>query len=475
MEGNPAPSLSSDAKLTTVDCIAQSLAVGPIFSAAAIGGALAGLSGGVGPFVVVLTTVGILAIGYVVSELAKKFSGSGAVYELIAHTAGKPAGVFGAAGYYLALASLGSALPIIGGITAQAFFKAHMNIDLQWWVWGLVILALIVAVNLIGVQISVRTQLTIIALSAIPFLVLSIVIIAKGGSGGNTFDVFNPRRVAAGGSVFKGILFAILMFVGFEMAAALGEETENPKKSIPTAVLATILIVGAFYLLTQYSGTIGSGGPDLLPFDFPALATHYIGSKFSVLVELAILLDIIGIGIGMAAAVSRGVFTFARDGLLPSTFSKVDKKQNPSVAIGVFGAIAVLALVATLIKYGTTVPLAVDGTPAGPPDAFNSFLILSTIGSMLFCVVYAVLCIGAARLFGTSNKAGLVAVVIGLAIAGGGFVAQFINGLAPVGDALWGRHLSLVLIVALVVWVAVLLKVAGERVLAAADFAIKHD
>ena len=61
-------------QLTTIDCIAQSLAVGPIFSAAALGGILAALSGGVSLFVVVLTTVGILGIGWIVSELAKRFS-----------------------------------------------------------------------------------------------------------------------------------------------------------------------------------------------------------------------------------------------------------------------------------------------------------------------------------------------------------------------------------------------------------------
>ena len=73
-------------KLTTIDCVAQSLAVGPIFSAAAIGAILAALSGGVSPFVVILTTIGILGIGYCVAEFAKRYSGSGTVYEFIAHS-----------------------------------------------------------------------------------------------------------------------------------------------------------------------------------------------------------------------------------------------------------------------------------------------------------------------------------------------------------------------------------------------------
>ncbi len=476
MEQNQAPSLRGGAKLSTIDCIAQSLAVGPIFSAAAIGGALAGLSGGVGPFVVLITTVGILAIGYVMSELCKRYSGSGAVYELIAHTAGKPAGVFGAACYYLALATLGTALPVIGGITARDFFKNHMSIDAPWWVWGLVVLALVVIVNLVGVQLSVKAQLAIIALSAIPFLILCAVIIFKGGSAGNTLQVFNPSKVAAGGSVFKGLLFAILMFVGFEMAAALGEETENPKKSIPTAVLSTIVIVMGFYLITQYAGTIGSGGPKKLPFDFPALATGYINSKFSVLIELAILLDIIGIGIGMCAAVARGLFTLSRDGLLPKALSKVNAKSNPAVTTILFGILGLIVLAVTSAKYGTASPLAPDGSPAGPPNALNAFLVLSTIGSMMFCVVYVLLCVGGAKMFlATKNNKGLIAVFIGILTAGGGLLAQFISGTAPVGDALWGRHGALALVVVVAGWLAYLYTNRRSAVDGAASFALQHE
>ena len=65
--------------LTTTDCVAQSMAVGPIFSAAVIGFLLAAFAGGVGPFVIIITTIGILGLGYVISEFAKRYSGAGAV------------------------------------------------------------------------------------------------------------------------------------------------------------------------------------------------------------------------------------------------------------------------------------------------------------------------------------------------------------------------------------------------------------
>ena len=76
-----APKLAGG-QLSTVDCVAQSLAVGPVFSGGVLGGLLAFvLAPGAGPFVILLTTVGVLGIGWTLSEFAKRYSGSGTVYE----------------------------------------------------------------------------------------------------------------------------------------------------------------------------------------------------------------------------------------------------------------------------------------------------------------------------------------------------------------------------------------------------------
>ena len=93
-------------QLSTIDCIAQSLAVGPVFSGALLGSILAGWSAGAGSFVVVLTAVCILALGRVVSEFAKRYSGTGTVYEFIARSLGKRAAVFAAGTYHAAATAL---------------------------------------------------------------------------------------------------------------------------------------------------------------------------------------------------------------------------------------------------------------------------------------------------------------------------------------------------------------------------------
>ena len=167
-----APRLASG-QLSTIDCVAQSLAVGPVFSGALLGGILAGLSGGVGTFVIVITTIGLLALGRVVSEFAKRYSGTGTVYEFIARSLGKRAAVFAAGTYHAAATALaGPGIAIVGGLLAHSFFNDHLGLDLPWWVWALLIAVLIFVLNVQGVQTSVKVQLALIVLSVLPFLLL---------------------------------------------------------------------------------------------------------------------------------------------------------------------------------------------------------------------------------------------------------------------------------------------------------------
>jgi len=459
--------------LTTTDCVAQSMAVGPIFSAAVIGGALAGLAGGVGPFVVLITMVGILGLGYVISEFAKRYSGAGAVYEFLAHTLGKRTAIFGAAAYFLAYAFLVGGLPMAFGFTATGFWQTEFHQNVGWWVFGIALIIIVTIVNVLGITFSVRAQLAVVALSIIPFIILAIAVIAKGGVSGNHFSVFEPNHIAAGGSVFKGLLFAILMFVGFELAAVLGEETAKPKRSIPIAVFTVILITAVIYLVTQYVGTIGSGGPHHIPFDFQAIATQYVGSWLSALIGIAIMLDIIGIAIGFSAACARGIFALSRDNLLPKAFTKVSARRVPIVGtLSISGLMAVLMILAGLIwnwKNATS-------NPGVPFDAFWMFLIASAFGSFLISLIYAILCIAAVRMFvreGTLAK-GIIPAILGFLISAGGILAQFISGLAPTGTALWGRNLGLIGLVVILIWLVYNVIVHPANVDAAGDHALQH-
>ena len=63
------------------------------------------------------------------------------------------------------------------------------------------------------------------------------------------------------------MVFCILAFVGFEAAAPLGEETREPRSTIPRAIILSCLLIGLFYIFCYYAATVYFG-PDKMKTDF---------------------------------------------------------------------------------------------------------------------------------------------------------------------------------------------------------------
>ena len=81
-----------------------------------------------------------------------------------------------------------------------------------------------------------------------------------------------------------GVLLGILLFVGFEAAASIGEESHDPHRSIPRALIGTVAASAVFYVLMSYAISVGYGkaavdqGAWLDPAALDNMATKYIGS-----------------------------------------------------------------------------------------------------------------------------------------------------------------------------------------------------
>lgn len=386
--------------LTTWDAIAQSLAIGPIFSSAFVAFLIAGAAGGAAPLAVLIGAIGVLALGWVISLYARRGGGAGAIYDYLRRI--NPVfGLFAAGIYFIGTLTLDAGGYLVIGLLGAQVFQSYLNLNIPFWVISLVAAALIFTVNHLGIRITTRVQLTLSALSAIPLLILAIAIIAHGGDAGNTLQAFNPANVpsvptsvpAAG--LFPGILFAITLFIGFETSASLGEETANPKRSIPRAVIGTVLITSVFYLLVIYASDIGFGlansakwASDPAPLD--TLATRYVGSWLAVLVDIAVLFDALVVMSAFMATTSRGWFALARHNLLPSPLARISSRFRTPLGGNIFVIfVALLVIVITAISQAN-VPAA-----AAPANVLTVFGIISTIGSLLIELIYVGLCLAA--------------------------------------------------------------------------------
>ena len=459
-------------KLTTIHAVGQALGVGPIFSAGAVTGLVAAVAAFNTPLSILLGSIGALGIAYVASLYARRYVGAGAMYEYLARAVSNTFGIFSGGVYLLGALMLGSGGIYLGlCFLVQGFFASHLHTTIPWWAGGLAGLVIALTLNHFGVRLAVRGVLIMASLSSIPFLIMSIVIIAKGGVSGNTLSVFDPSQTSWN-SVFNGILFAILLFVGFEAAASIAEEMHAPRKGIPVAILLTVFLSALFFLLVCYAATIGYGKVALAhnawamsPDAMGDLAQHYVGSWLSVLVDLAIIIDALSLGIAIMVTSSRLLFALGRDQLLPTWLAKTSRYNTPLSANIVLGAWGIIILLWTAVT---------NYAPTGSANVIVTFGISATAGSFLVETIYVFLAVFALRIVwrdfsGVAALWRLVVVLIGLAapiLAFKGSLDPFPPSPSDQAVFIWLGGMVLALI-----WCVYLRATRSEKVRAAAAYA----
>src|SRR5579875_566693 len=511
-------------RLTTIHAIGQALAIGPIFSLGFISGLVANVAGYSTPLSIVLASVGCMGLAYVIAIYARRFAGAGAIYEYLARAVHNSFGIFSAGVYLLGAMFLGAGGIYVGlgiliqsffqthlhtsipwwvggafvlalafalnhfgvriairavlglGILIQSFFQTHLHTSIPWWVGGAFVLALAFALNHFGVRIAIRAVLALAIISTIPFVILAVAIMAKGGVGGNTLTVFTPSPTSWN-TVFNGILFAVLLYVGFEAAASIAEETRNPRKSIPIAVVGAVFLVALLYVLVTYAATIGFGKAALqkdawLSAASPMglLAHRYVGGWLSVLIDLVVIFDATSLAIAIMVTASRIIFAFGRDGLLPAVAARTSRYGTPLTGNVVITLWSIALLIwAGLSDYGRYVKL---------PNPLEFFDIGSSAGSYLVELVYVFLALCAFKLLWESRRSerGLwwkvIAVALGLATP----ILAFKGSLSPFptypNDI--GVFIAIGGVVLAALWYGVLHITRPAQVRAAAAYAVEH-
>jgi amino acid transporter len=484
--------------LTTIHAVAQALAIGPMFSVAIILGGISRPDIGAGwnaTLAVLIAGLGVLAIAYTVSLYARRYAGAGAVYEYLTHGAHPWVGVFTAGFFFMGALFLGGGGIYLGlGILGDGFWQAHISSAHHpaWYLWGLIALGLVLVLNHIGVRLAIRAMLTLAALSFLPMLILAFVIIGKGGQGGNTLSMFNWNETSlfgvTGGGVLGGVLLGILLFVGFEAAASIGEESEDPHRSIPRALIGTVAAAAAFFVFMAYAFSVGYGkdavGKGAWAFSPSAvddLGTKYIGSWYATILDLIVILDALALALAICVLIGRGFFALGRDGLLPKVFAKTSRYDTPWVGnlMVAFGGIG-LIVITLLTNYGSRFGFADPSgkfTPFFPNDQFAFFILSATVGSFAIELVYLVLAVCAFRLVAKSGNKPWQYVVVAAAVATP--ILGFYGALNPAphdrSNFNWeAGYWTIGLIVVAAVWFAIVVTTRRSSVENAAAHAAEH-
>jgi amino acid transporter len=439
-------------RLKLVDVIAQSVGlIGPVFSAAFLIPLIAGFgfsgegAGVATPFAVILATIGVLGLGWIVAQYAKRVHAAGSLYDYVTMGLGSQIGAWAGWIYYGGTLLLSSAIAVLVGWFLRDNVLPAYGIDglLPTWVWSLIYVGLVFLVLAAGVQISTRLQLLLALVSAAVVLAFFVNVIIHAPL--NSVDAFNPAEAPSYTGILFGVLYGVLIFVGFETAANLAEEAEHPKRAIPRAVTLSVLIVAVFYVVAAYAQIAGFGFDTEVLLD-PAIASgplfalgsqDFFGgsSDFMLnLLQLVVLLDVMAVGLGAATASTRGIFALARDRKIPGVVARTTGGGNPIASALVVAVVSAAWVLATVAFKG----LFANGVLVGAPHELGVFQWISTLGAFLIMVVYGLVAIGAfSGLRDHPSKAGLViSGILGIAVSAGAIFGAIYKVLPPF-DRIW--------------------------------------
>lgn len=441
------------AKVSLAGVLAQSLGfMGPVFSVATLLPLVVGLSAtgrGAGvatPVAILIAGAGMLGVGWIIAQYARRIHLCGSLYEYVCDAAGPRTGAVAGWLYYGAMLVLGAAtLLVLGGLTSD-FLATAFSLTVVWWVPALGYLALVVYLLTVGVHISIRAQLGLVLLSAAVVLAFSVWVILKGGAGGDSLSLrpFDPTAVAGLGLLY-GVLYGINMFIGFESAANLAEETEHPKRDVPRAVLWSLLIVGGYFLVTSYAQAVGFGldatawKESVFPLQALASGDEFGSTWFGNLVAVIVILDVLAVCIGVGVAATRGMLAMARQGRLPRPLRTVHPRfRTPTGGVAAFGAVGLVSILLVVTTDGIFSRATPDPAVLQPQWA-PTFAWMAGFGGTGLALMYVAVCLAGVRgLWHEASRAKLaVAALAGILVSVGGVFGAIYQAASPLDTVPW--------------------------------------
>lgn len=223
------------------------------------------------------------------------------------------------------------------------------------WVWLILFIGINTIINIRGIEFTAGANRIILVAEFIVlaiFIVVGLVALKNGmGAGGLTMKpIYDPENFSLS-TVMGAVSIAVLSFLGFDGISTLSEEVKGCEKTgnklVGRATVSALLFVGSLFIIqTWIASDLGRG----MNFDNLDIAFYQIaGAAGGVwLKNLTIIATAFSWGIANAlaaqAAISRVLFSMARDKKLPLVLSKVHPKYKTPYISTIFVAIISLGV-----------------------------------------------------------------------------------------------------------------------------------
>lgn len=300
----------------------------------------------------------VFSVGY--SAMSHRVTNTGAFFAYVGRGLGVVPGVGSA--FVSLLAYLTIQLAIFGffGAVMASHIQAELGIDLAWWAWALIAWALVLGLSALSVDVGAKVLGVLMILEVLSLAIVAVAVLFSGGGP----DGLAPGASFSPGSVFEGgfagsagiaLTFAFASYIGFEATAIYGEETRDPKRSVPIATYIAVSMIALLFAFTTWAVVSGLGSEavrdrvaelstvDGTPLADPAavlfgVAEEYVGGWLATVMSWLVLSSLFAGLLAFQNSAARYFFSMARAGVMPAVLGRVNGRGAP-----VFGTAAVSA------------------------------------------------------------------------------------------------------------------------------------
>lgn len=307
------------------------------------------------PLAYMVTSAAMLFTAFSYANLVKEMPVAGSAFVYSREAFGKWFGFI--TGWTLLLDYI--LLPAINYLIIGIYLNAQFP-SVPAGVWVLGAIGIVTTLNLIGVDV-VRRASVVLVVAQLAFAAIFVTAAFLREDAAFSASPFIDPRVDWR-LIFSGAAILCLSFLGFDAVSTLSEESIEPKRTVPRAIILTTVLGGAIFVLLSYASTT------VLP-DWQSIAAHDsaglevmepLGQTISFLFITAYLAGCFASAIASQASVSRILFAMGRDNALPRAwFGHLSPRfKTPTYATLTVAAAASIAFIldletmASLISFG---------------------------------------------------------------------------------------------------------------------------
>lgn len=290
--------------------------------------------------------VGMIFTALSYARMSEAFPIAGSVYSYAQRGINEDVGFF--AGWVILLDYI--MIPaLLYLVSAAALANAMPGVPVM--VWVLIFIAINTLINVFGIEITAKANKIIVVLELIVlavFVIAAIIAISKGVHGAKfTIKPLYDSQHFSLSVVMSAVSIAVLSFLGFDAISTLAEESKGGKKVVGRAVVFSLLMVGTLFIIQTWVAALI--WPNYNTFENADVAFYQIAGiaggpwlKWTTIIATALSWGIANALVAQAA-ISRILYSMARDKKLPKILSKVHPKfQTPYISTLLVATISVI-------------------------------------------------------------------------------------------------------------------------------------